>query len=215
MALEKLKIKNLDSGDEFEVLFNPAEYSLEDGNTWEEQERERRKPELQFTKQSLKKLSMELFVDTYEQRQDVRQHSGKVARLLIASIDESDGKRPPICQLTWGPRDPGAGDFPFVGVLESLKQQFVLFLADGTPVRARLSVSFTEYVTPQEQEQRNTQRRSFPAQTHTVRQGETLSGIAADLWKDPSAWRRIAEANGIDNPRLVEPGRVLAVPAVK
>lgn len=213
--LEKLTITNQDTGETFTVLFNPSEYSIEGGNTWEEQKRERRKPELQFTGQALRKLSLELFCDTYEERLDVRLHTGRVARLLVASVDSSNGKRPPVCQLTWGPLDPGAGDFPFTGVLETLKQQFVLFLPDGTPVRARLTVSFKEYSTPQQQEQAEPRRNSFPAQTHTVKAGETLSGIAAQVWRDPSLWRRIAEANDVDNPLDLTPGRVLAVPPIR
>ncbi len=214
MALEKLTLKNQDTGESFQVLFNPAEYTVEDGNSWEEQKREGRKPELQFTGQSLKTLSMELFVDTYEQRQDVRTYTGKIARLLAVSTTASDGKRPPVCELSWGPLDPGAGDFPFVGVLESLKQQFVLFLSDGTPVRARLSVSFKEFKSPEEQEQEQPRRGSFPAQTHTVQAGETLSGIAGALWRKPELWRLIAETNRIDDPRALVPGVVLAVPAI-
>lgn len=214
MALEKLKIKNRDTGDEFEVLFNPTEYTLEDANSWEEQKRERRKPELQFTGQSLKKLAMDLFVDTYEPGSDVREHTGKLAALMVASIDASNGKRPPVCELSWGPKAPGSGDFPFVGVLESLKQQFVLFLGNGTPVRARLAVSFKEFTTPVEDEKKNPKNNSFPARVYTVRAGDSLSSIAQGLWRRPAEWRRIAEKNGIDNPRLIAPGSVLLVPPI-
>ena len=45
MPLEKLEIENLDTNDKFEVLFNPTSYTIEDKNTWEEQKRERNKPE--------------------------------------------------------------------------------------------------------------------------------------------------------------------------
>lgn len=214
MPLEKLKIKNLDKGGEFEVLFNPTEYSIEESNSWEEQKRERRKPELQFTSQSLKKLSMELFFDTYERQEDVRQHTSRIAQLLIADVDTSNGKRPPKCQIGWGKRDPG-GDFPFVGVLESVTQHFVLFASDGTPVRAKLSVSFKEFITPAEQEEQHPKTGSFPAQIYIVKAGETLSAIAHTLWNDPSLWRLLADENAIDNPRILQPGTVLAVPPIE
>jgi hypothetical protein len=217
VSLEKLKIKNLDKEpvEEFEVLFNPTEYSIEESNTWEEQKRERNKPELQFTSQSLKKLSMEWFFDTYERKEDVRNYTGKIARLLVADIDESNGKRPPRCELSWGPQDPGNADFPFIGVLESVRQQFVLFLSNGTPVRAKLSVSFKEFITPTEQEQEHPQSGSFPAQTYTVKAGETLSAITGRLWKDPGLWRILAAENSLANPRIMEPGQVLAVPPIE
>ncbi len=212
--LEKLKITNLDKTppEEFEVLFNPTEYSIDESNSWKEQERERRKPELQFTAQTLKKLSMELFFDTYEKKEDVRQHTSKIARLLV--VDESKGKRPPRCQINWGKQDPG-GDFPFVGVLESVRQQFTLFMSDGRPVRAKLSVSFKEFITPSQQEKKNPTSGSFPAQTYTVRAGDTLSAIAGQLWSDPTLWRLLADENTIANPRILKPGQELAVPAIE
>ncbi len=214
MALEKLKIKNTDSGEEFEVLFNPTEYSIEDGSKWEEQKGNRRRPELQYTGGERKKLTMDLFFDTYEAKQDVRQHTSKFAKLLVVTTNDGhNGKMPPVVQLSWGPADPDTG-FPFIGVLESLKQQFVLFASDGTPVRAKLSVSFKEFRLPAEEEQREPRRSSFPAQTYTVKAGDTLSGIAGTVWQDPSKWRIIALQNEIDNPRVLEPGAVLIIPAI-
>src|SRR6184192_2627916 len=137
MALEPLQIQNLDNREIFYVLFNPTEYTIEDSSKWEEQEANRRNPELQYTGGDRKKLSMELFFDTYEAKEDVRQYTNKFARLLIVGInDQNSGKRPPIVQLSWGPANPDSG-FPFEGVLESLKQQFVLFTPQGMPVRAK------------------------------------------------------------------------------
>jgi len=215
MELEKLTITNRDTQESFKVLFNPAEYSIEDANSWKELEKPRRRPELQFTNQTLKKLSMELFFDTYEKNEDVRLYTGKVARLMNICIDDGDGKRPPICEVAWGGADPGTGIFPFVGVLESLKQQFVLFSPNGTPVRARLSVAFKQYVVPADDEKECPKRGSFPVRTHTVRSGETVSSIAATTWRQPEMWRRIADINRIDNPRRLTPGQVLALPAIR
>jgi hypothetical protein len=217
MKPEKLFIFNFDTGDVIDVLFNPTEYTVEESNSWEEQARERQKPELQFTSQSLKKVSMELFFDTYEQKIDVRTHTNKIARLLVVSEDDGDGARPPIVELNWGPADPDTtnGIFPFVCVLDSVSQKFTLFSDAGMPVRATLSVAFTEYTLPIEEAKRKPRRGSFPARTHTVTAGETLDRIAAALWKAPHLWRRIAEANDIDNPRLLQSGQVLVVPAIE
>jgi hypothetical protein len=214
MALEKLQIKNLDNEETFHVLFNPTEYTIEDSSKWEEQEANRRNPELQYTGGSRKQLSMELFFDTYEAKEDVRQHTSKFARLLVVSInDDNSGKRPPIVRLSWGPANPDSG-FPFEGVLESLRQQFVLFTPQGMPVRAKLNVTFKEFRLPVDELQREPRRNSFPLQTYTVKAGESVSGIAAALWKDPFKWRFLAEANAIDNPRALSPSQVLVVPKI-
>lgn len=214
MPLEKLNVANTDTGDEFEVLFNPTEYSIEDSSKWQDQEGNRRRPELQYTGGERRKLSMELFCDTYEAKTDVREHTARFAKLLVVTTnDGNNGKRPPVVELSWGPANADTG-FPFVGVLETLKQQFTMFASDGTPVRAKLSVTFKEYRLPVDEQQREPRRGSFPAQTYTVKAGDTLSSISTVVYKDPLKWRQIAEANEIDRPLALEPGQVLVVPAI-
>ena len=158
---------------------------------------------------------MDLFFDTYETLQDVRQYTAEFAQLLVVTTDNgNNGKRPPVVQLSWGPANPDSG-FPFTCVLASLKQQFVLFASDGTPVRAKLSVQFTEFSLPVTDEQQNPRRGSSPAQTYTARAGDTLAGITNAVWQDPTNWRLIAEQNNIDNPRVLTAGTVLVIPAVQ
>ena len=202
--------------DRFEVLFNPNAYTVEDGSTWQDQERNRQKSELQYTGGQRKTLTMELFLDTYEQGTDVRTHTSKLARLLIPSIDFGNGKRPPIVRLNWGPKDPdtASGIFPFICVLEKLTQKFTLFASDGFPVRATLNVTFKEFSLPPDELKRNPPRNSFPAYTYTVKAGDTLSTIAAQYWQAPDRWRRIAGENKILNPRILHPGQVLIIPTI-
>lgn len=214
-SLNKLSIKNLDNGEEFKVLFNPTEYTFEDSSKWQDQQGNRRRPELQYTGGERKRLSMELFYDTYEAKEDVRLYTGKLQQLLVVTTDGgNNGKRPPLVELSWGQAQSNVG-FPFKCVLESLKQQFTLFTSDGMPVRAKVSVSFKEYELPKEEQQREPRRSSYPAQTYTVREGDSLSGIAAAVWNDPSKWRRLAEVNDIPNPRVLQPGQSLIVPAIE
>lgn len=214
-SLNKLSIKNLDNGEEFKVLFNPTEYTFEDSSKWQDQQGNRRRPELQYTGGERKRLSMELFYDTYEAKEDVRLYTGKLQQLLVVTTDGgNNGKRPPVVELSWGQAQSNVG-FPFQCVLESLKQQFTLFNSDGMPVRAKVSVSFKEYELPKDEQQREPRRSSYPAQTYTVREGDSLSGIAAAVWNDPGKWRKLAEVNDIPNPRVLQPGLALIVPAIE
>jgi nucleoid-associated protein YgaU len=213
-ALEKLKIKNEDTGEEFSVLFNPTEYSIDDASTWSDQDRMGQKPELQYTGGARKKLSMELFFDTHESKSDVREHTGKIAGLLEFN---SDAHRPPKVTLSWG-KEPPAGvpqEFPFTAVLESLKQQFILFMSDGTPVRAKLSVSFVQFTLPEEELKKNDPSSPDHTKTYLVKTGDTISGIAGLFYKKPRWWRYIARANDIVNPRQLEPGQMLVIPRIE
>ena len=47
---------------------------------------------------------------------------------------------------------------------------------------------------------------------HQVRDGDSLPSIAYDAYGDPTRWRPIAEANGIDNPLSLRRGRELTIP---
>lgn len=215
MGLEKLIITNKDKKTSFPVLFNPTEYTFEDGSSWQDQERNGQRPEMQYTGGERSKLTMELFFDTYETREDVRKYTSELAKFLLPSL--GDGKRPPVLDLEWGDADPSVatGYFPFTCVLEKLTQKFTLFNESGTPIRATANVTFKQFRLPEEELKRNPQRRSFPFQVYTVRSGDTLGGIAAKHWKDPARWRVIADSNPVENPRLIEPGRTLLIPAIE
>jgi LysM repeat protein len=215
MELLKLHIKNEDvEGEEFYVLFNPTEYSFDDSSTWSDQDRMGQKPELQYTGGARKKLSMELFFDTYESQTDVREHTGKIAKLLEYN---SEKHRPPKVTLNWG-QTPPAGvphDFPFTAVLESLKQQFILFTSNGTPVRAKLSVSFVQFTLPEEELKKNEPHSADHTKAYIVKAGDTLSGIAGLFYREPRQWRYIAEENEINNPLELQPGQKLSIPKIK
>ncbi len=69
MALEKAVITNVDTNDEIEVLFNPKEYVIEKKTPWSEiNVFGMDSPPVQFTMGERKRLSMELFFDTSEEK---------------------------------------------------------------------------------------------------------------------------------------------------
>ncbi|MCE4265133.1 LysM peptidoglycan-binding domain-containing protein [Rhodococcus globerulus] len=51
------------------------------------------------------------------------------------------------------------------------------------------------------------------AQTYTVEGGDTLWAIAERFYGDGNQYQRIADANGIANPDLINAGQVLTIPA--
>jgi hypothetical protein len=202
MALEKAFIKTEDD-EPIPVLFYPTQYSLDQGNQIAEIGIPGLSaPILQYVRGNTLTLTMELFFDTYEQQVDVRKYTNKIYGLLGI---KSNTHVPPRCTISWG-------HFNFTCVLERVGGRFTLFLADGTPVRATLSVTFKEVVDV-EVEVRSTPTESADhTKTRAVLRGDTLSNIAAAEYGDPTKWRPIAETNGIDNPRVLAPGRVLVIP---
>ena len=203
MALAKARIAVEATGESFDVMFNPEEFTLNKDNNFAAQAVPGlSSPLLQFVHGNLRTLEMELFFDTFERQSDVRDYTRKVAGLL--DID-SDLHAPPVLLISWA-------SLQFRCVLARVSQKFLMFLPDGRPVRARLTVTFQEFVDPgRESKEVNRQTADF-TKIHVVKEGETLSGIAGKVYGDARAWRPLGIANGIENPRALAAGRSLRVP---
>ena len=208
--------------DPIKVLFNPNTYSITKSVSWTgagnsqaavQTERRKNAPGLQFGGGQSRSLSLDLFFDTTEEtddaRKDVRNLTNQIVK-LTRMVRDLEPQRPPICVVSWGKEPPPGSDFPFTGVVTQLTQRFNLFLADGRPVRANLTVAFTEYLDPMKDELENDPEFT----TRLVKRGDTLSSIAGEVYGDPTMWRLIAEANDLDDPRQVPVGLRLSVPKV-
>jgi hypothetical protein len=203
MGLEKAQVLIEHTGEKFDVMFNPAEYTLNKDNNFASQTIPGlSSPLLQFVNGNLRTLEMELFFDTYEARRDVREETQRVVRLL--DID-SDLHAPPVLRVSWA-------SLQFRCVLARAGQKFVMFLDDGRPVRATLTVTFNEFIdADREAKEINRQTTNF-SKVHVVIEGERLIDIASRLYENPQMWRPIAIANGIDDPRSIFTGQELRVP---
>ena len=206
--LAKATIRILD-GDpdepEFEVLFNPAEYSIEYSSSYSETAPPGlNNPILQFVNGNAQVLAMELLFDTYTDGggDDVSDLTRRFTDML--RID-GDVHAPPRVEFTWGV-------LRFVAIVEKISQRYTMFLADGTPVRSNLSVTFKQYQRIAEQ-LNNPRRNSADKTKRRVFTGDdSLWLLAAREYGDPRFWRHIARANRIDEPRTIEAGTVLILP---
>jgi len=195
-------------GEKAEVIFNPAEYSLEKGNQFASSPLPGlSNPVLSFVHGDADTLTMELFFDTYTNRggSDVRDETKKISRLL--EIDPQVHAPPPV-RFVWGP-------LSFRAVIERLTQRFTMFREDGVPVRATLNVTFKEYKTIEEQISDRPTESSDWTKQRVLAEGDRFDLIAAIEYGDSAVWREIAEANDIDNPRLLEFGREIRLPPLR
>jgi len=217
MPLEKLTILPENNGP-IPALFNPERYTV----TKSVQLAELAIPGLdapvvQYIHGQNEKINMELFFDTtdfgmIDPVTDVRSLTAQVYQLL-----KVDGNlhAPPRVQLAWGTAGQltsyGASISPWL-VLESISEEFSLFSPAGVPIRAKLTVSFREAWTISQQLQVTPRHSSNRTTLHRVVRGETLAQISYEVYNDPTQWRLIADANSLDNPRLLTPGQVLTIP---
>jgi nucleoid-associated protein YgaU len=195
-------------GREIPVLFNPTEYSVEYSASFQETAPPGlSNPIVQVVNGNARVLTMDLLFDTYTDGggRNVVEVTEPFTDLL--SIDAAL-HAPPRVEFRWGV-------FHFVAVVEKISQRFTMFRSDGTPVRATLSVTFRQYKTIAEQledPRRNsadkTKRRVFEAH-------DSIWLLAAREYGQPRFWRLIARENDIDDPRRIEPGRVLVLPPIE
>ena len=88
--------------------------------------------------------------------------------------------------------------------------------ADGTPVRATVQLTLQEVPRETAKNQRKGQNPTSVARgarkARMIQPGDTLDWIASDELGDPNAWRILADANGIEDPRRLRAGQVLLIP---
>ena len=205
MALTKALIINTSRpASPVPVMFNPPEYQLQKSNQFAEIGIPGLGSSLvQFVRGTAQTLTMTLFFDTSDTGRDVRRHTA----LVLALTDLDPAAAPPALLVLWG-------SLAFPCVLETVTQRFTRFDAAGLPLRAELDVSLKGHDLLSDLLGSIPLLSADKAKQYTVREGDTLAGIAARECDDPRRWREIARANGIDNPLVLAPGTSLLLPRI-
>jgi hypothetical protein len=141
---ERCTLTNLDKpNDKVVAYYNPKEITIEKKVPWNKHKKSKGDaPTLEFTNAEPETLSLELFFDCYETKQDVYETyvKGLRAMTLIDEAASGEKKRPPQVMLSWGKKD----FLNFKGVITSLSTKYTMFLPDGTPVRASCTLNLQQ-----------------------------------------------------------------------
>jgi hypothetical protein len=100
----------------------------------------------------------------------------------------------------------------FTCICEGIDRKFLLFSPDGTPLRARVTVRLREYQTIDQMIKRL--KSADHTKARVLKRRERLDQISDQEYDSPDEWRRIAEENGLDDPRRISPGKVLRIPPI-
>lgn len=192
-------------------MFNPFEYSVTKSNTYDERPRNNADtPQGEFFKSGSQTLKLNLTFDTYESDEDVSQETNKLWKFMLTKTQESRRQNekiePPQVAFEWGV-------FRFVSYITNMTQKFTLFKNDGTPVRAQVDVTFTQYTDLDDYPRQNPTSGGGPIERiWRVVAGDRLDLIAAEVYRDAGKWRLIAQQNQLDNPLALRPGMQLRIP---
>ncbi|MBW3605389.1 MAG: LysM peptidoglycan-binding domain-containing protein [Actinobacteria bacterium] len=210
-AKAKLESEN---GPPIECRFNPSEFKLSKSTQWKAPRAKGKNAQsLRFQQGQSGTLSMTLLLDTTDTGTPVTTHTNALLKLMhvdrnLAGADGSRNKaRPPWVRFRWG------GFTSFKAVLEKLDLTFTYFSSTGDPLRAKAVVTLKQFEDEDDWPPQNpTSGTPRPHRLHHVQPGETIDRIAATQLGDPTRWRELAEANGIDDPLTIPPSAVLIVP---
>lgn len=208
--LTKAFLTNVDTKEQIEFLFNPTEYSMSKSNNWDSTPIPGFEvPPTEFQGGQAATLNLDLFFDTFERNEDVRNYTDKVVKLTkISPKTKQNGQtgRPPQVLFNWGKVVSSKS------IITSLSIKYTLFKPDGTPVRATMSLSLQECENHSVQRPQNpTSQGSYGHKVHVVQPGDTIGLIAYKHYGNSRSWRLIADTNGLDNPKELQTGQALEI----
>jgi hypothetical protein len=183
----------------------------------------------QFVGAGSTKLTVQLWFDVTQELFDlpdvidVRKLTERVAYFITPKGEPANKPKkwiPPAVRFLWG-------TFQFDGIMEGLEETLELFSAEGRPLRASVAITLTQQkitafafndqnvaqppgftrtagTTPQSQAQENSNLQSMAAS-----QPGGNSGSGSSSGGGGRDWQSVASANGIENPRLLEPGQFI------
>ncbi len=194
-------------------LFNPSDFTINRQiNYVQHKVPGLDRPVLQFISGEAETMSFSLLFDTYSGgsgrisataldalKEDVRTFTEPLMKL--AAVD-ADTHAPNLVEFVWG-------SISFKGYIQSISQRFTMFNMFGTPVRATVEISLIS-------DKKDNNIRNSPDRTksRTITEGDRLYNFAYAEYGDCGEWRRIADANGIVNPRRLTSGEHIVIPPI-
>ncbi len=200
-------------------LFNPSDFTINRQiNYVQHKVPGLDRPVLQFISGEAETMSFSLLFDTYSGglgtaqpsvlastaavdalKVDVRTFTEPLMKL--AAVD-SDTHAPNLVEFVWG-------SISFKGYIQSISQRFTMFNMFGTPVRATVDISLIS-----DKKDNNVRNSPDRTKSRTVTEGDRLYNFAYAEYGDCGEWRRIADANGIINPRRLTSGEQIVIPPI-
>jgi hypothetical protein len=199
------------------VQFNPETLKVSFANQLQQPQGagdQKGTPARQFVGAGTTKLSLQLWFDASapgSDVNDVRLLTKKVSYFITPKPNEGGKAQgqliPPAVRFLWG-------SFQFDGILESIEENLEYFSPEGRPLRASMALALSQQkiveVKPRAVGPTGGGGRAAPG-TRPLTQapaGSTLQGLASRQGQGGD-WQNIAAANGIENPRVLQPGQLI------
>jgi Contractile injection system tube protein/LysM domain len=200
----------------FSFDFNPSQLALSRRAQWKRTPtaavRDGVIPE--FMGPEPREMTVEVFLDRSDDpdSNDVRKNVEALfacCEVTTASIAANQPSTPWVI-FQWG----AFSTARFTAYVSAVDASYTLFGTTGVPIRATCQVHLNEI--PSKTAGQNPTSGALTARrVHRVVAGDSLQFLAWREYGDATAWRVIAETNGIDNPAQLHPGTELMLPAAE
>jgi len=198
----------------FTVWINPQSYSRKTNISYNDRQAQGSSgPSPEFNRVAAEEMSFELIFDAtgvVPPANGEASYTNGVADAIsqltnLAATLNGDIHSPNYLILAWA-------QLQFQCVLTSMDVNYTLFRPDGTPLRAKVSVSFQSYTS--ESQLAKAANTTSPDLTHvvTVRQGDTLPLLCYNIYGDSSYYYRVSQFNNLLDFRTLAPGSQLLFP---
>jgi hypothetical protein len=191
----------VEGGASFETQYNPKDFSYDKKLVWKEHTLQGKERPLEFQENKPASMSMDLHFDTTHNGSDVRE---KWVHKLLALTNPSNApcsgevsslekERPPKVTFSWG-------NFQMVGVIEQLTVNYVMFSAEGQPLRATVQVKMKEWTPDTYADGTATGADWYGSEATklvTVKAGQTVTAVALE---NNVSVRQLCDDNGWDDP---------------
>lgn len=156
------------------------------------------------------KLSFDIVIDCTGVVDSGRTDMDTEIKKLETIIYTYNGKihRPNFVKLQWGQ------NLSFNCVLTSFDISYTLFKPNGTPLRAKIALAFSQYISPTTVEKLD--KKESPDVSHivTVVKGVTLPQLCHEIWNDELYYIQVATYNDLNKFRHLRGGEKLLFPPI-
>lgn len=198
-------------GKSYTLMMNPESVKRQQSIEYNEQQA----PDSSSASQKYKstpseKLSFDIVIDCTGVVDSKRTNMSDEIDALEKIVYTYNGEihRPNFVKIQWGK------NLTFKGVLTSLDTTYTLFKPDGSPLRAKISLSFTQYISPSTVKKEDQQE--SPDITHMLitKEGDSLPKLSYQVWNDPNYYIQVAKYNGLNKFRKLKGGKKLFFPPI-
>ncbi|MCF6257976.1 MAG: peptidoglycan-binding protein [Gammaproteobacteria bacterium] len=203
---------SVDEGTVFEVMVNPSSYSHAHSISYNKKEAMGRAgAETKFGSINAEKINFDIVLDgtgvvDVSGPPDVKTRVQQLNDIVYKY--DGDKHETNIVRLLWG-------SLLFFGRLDSMTIEYTLFKPSGEPLRARIKLAFSSFLSKEEEAlQAN---RQSPDLSHyiEVQAGDTLPLLCHRIYNDSSYYLEVARVNNLGSFRNLVPGSTLHFPPLR